>query len=74
MKRLALLTACLAVGAAAPARADLVLQREPGAARGPLLERAGVEPAGAVPGLPRVEVVVPEDGRRHWRRSATIRR
>jgi hypothetical protein len=51
-----------------------VLQREPGAARGPLLERAGVEPAGAVPGLPRVEVVVPEDGRRHWRRSATIRR
>src|SRR5829696_6950099 len=63
MKRLALLTACLAFGAAAPARADLVLQREPGAARGALLERAGVEPAGAVTGLARVEVVRAGDGR-----------
>jgi subtilisin family serine protease len=72
MQRLALLTACLAVGAAAPARADLVLQRQPGISRAALHERAGVRPTGAVPGLPRVDVVVAGDGRR--RRALTALR
>jgi thermitase len=63
MKRIAVITVFLALGAAAPARADLVLQREPGTARAAVLQRAGVEPAGAVPGLPRVDVVLADDGR-----------
>ena len=56
--RMALIGVLVALAAAAPARADLVLQREPGTARSAVLDRAGVEPAGAVQGLPRVEVVV----------------
>ena len=40
-----------------------MLQREAGTARAAAPERAGVEPAGAVPGLPRVEVVAADDGR-----------
>ena len=63
MKRLALITIALALGAAAPARADLVLQREPGTVRAAVLDRAAVEPVGAVPGLPRVEIVEAGDGR-----------
>jgi subtilisin family serine protease len=63
MRRLTLITALFALAGAAPARADLVLQREPGTARAALHDRAGVEPSGTVPGLPRVEVVTAEDGR-----------
>ncbi|MET0819267.1 MAG: S8 family peptidase, partial [Solirubrobacteraceae bacterium] len=60
---MALIGVLVALAAAAPARADLVLQREPGTARSAVLDRAGVEPAGVVQGLPRVEVVVADDGR-----------
>ena len=72
MKRLALLTVLLGLGAAAPARADLVLQREAGISRAALHERAGVEPAGAVPGLPRVEVVAARDGRQRRALAALL--
>ena len=54
---MALIGALVALGAPAPARADLVLQREPGDRPVGRARPAGVEPAGAVRGLPRVEVV-----------------
>ena len=41
MKRIAVITVFLALAATAPARADLVLQREPGTARAAVLQRVG---------------------------------
>jgi subtilisin family serine protease len=68
MKSASLLIAVLACAAAAvPARADdatpgaLIVKLAP-SERAEVRERAGVEPAGRVAGLPGVDVVVPSDG------------
>jgi len=70
--RVAPLCAVLALGAAAPARAEaaadvLIVARAPALGdveRAALRERADVLASGRVPGLPGVDLVVPEDGDR----------
>jgi thermitase len=50
--------------AAEPSSDALIVERAPGLGAAELRERAGLEPAGRVPGLDRVDVVEPADGDR----------